>query len=117
MKPYIAGPMKGYPEHNCPAFIEAEKILRELGHDPVNPIHHSDGVGTDLPYEYYIRESVKDVLIVDSLVLISGWGNSKGANLEFHIANMLGLPIYALKGRELIPMDVWTNTMWDYNDR
>lgn len=94
---YIAGPMKGYPEHNYPAFIEAEKQLTSFGIKVLNPVNHSAGVGTDLPYSYYIRRSVEDVLHASAVCVLPGWEKSTGAKLEVHLAQALGLPIYRLQ--------------------
>lgn len=89
--------MSGYPEHNYPAFYEAERCLREAGFSNlVNPANHSDGVGQDLPYSYYIRESILDVLKVSGMIILPGWQDSEGACLEIKIAELLGYPIYTL---------------------
>lgn len=94
---YIAGPMKGLPEFNYPAFNEAERLLREKGYDKIlNPVNHANGVGTNLPYAFYIRESIKDVLQADAVCVLPNWEKSTGAKLEVHIGTTLGLPIYPL---------------------
>lgn len=91
---YIAGKMSGEPDHNYPAFIEAEKAWDAQGWKVYNPVRHSDGVGTNLPYSYYIRASVKDMLLVDAIALLPKWEQSRGAKLELHLALLFDLPIY-----------------------
>jgi hypothetical protein len=96
MRVYIAGRMSGMPEHNYPAFNAAEKLLTDKGYEAVNPVHHADGVGTEMPYDYYIRASIYDVLSVNAVAVLPYWYLSKGATLEVHIAYVLGLPVYNL---------------------
>ena len=43
MRVYIAGPMRGYPDFNKAAFDAAELLLKEIGHDPVNPSREIKG--------------------------------------------------------------------------
>ena len=40
---YIAGPMRGYPEFNFPAFYAAEERLRARGHAVFNPARRDVG--------------------------------------------------------------------------
>lgn len=115
MKIYIAGPMTGYDQWNFPAFFEAEEKLITLGHEVINPAHN-DGPNLGLALEsagsperpnhswaWYMKRDLPHVLEVDALCVLPGWQDSKGASLEVHVANSIGLPIYVLRENELIP--------------
>jgi hypothetical protein len=115
MKIYIAGPMSGVEDFNFPLFFETEKALKELGYEVVNPAHN-DGenleealamAGTpDKPnnsWGYYMRRDLPNVLDVDAICVLPNWRKSKGASLEVHVAEALGLPIYVLQDDELKP--------------
>ena len=115
MKIYIAGPMSGVEDFNFPLFFETEKKLKELGYEVINPAHN-DGedlesalemAGTpDKPnnsWGYYMRRDLPHVLDVDALCVLPNWRKSKGASLEVHVAEALGLPIYVLKDGVLTP--------------
>lgn len=115
MKIYIAGPMTGRPDWNFPAFFETEEKLKELGYEVVNPAHN-DGTtleealansgSTNSPsksWGYYMRRDLPHVLSVDAICVLEGWRDSKGASLEVHVAEALGLPIYVLKDGKLQP--------------
>lgn len=90
---YIAGPMTGLPDYNFPAFKTAEKALRALGYDDVRSPHKSAGGTTDKPYEYYLRLALRMLLECDAIVLLPGWENSRGATLEWNIAQALNMSI------------------------
>lgn len=100
MKIYIAGPMSGYPEHNFPAFFEAEKTLHRrfawvgLDVEVVNPAKINEHLGTDQEWHVYLRNDIKQLVECDTIYLLKGWEASKGATLEFHIAERLGMKIY-----------------------
>lgn len=117
MKIYVAGPMRGIPEFNFPAFHAAAAHLRRDGHEVFNPAerdiaHH----GTDISkgnatgdealaavtHGFNLREALKDdlefiCLHADAIALLPGWENSKGARAELHTAIALGLQIIHLK--------------------
>lgn len=95
MKVYISGPMEGVVDLNFPAFNEAERQLRRLGFNVLNPARHGQG---DEGKAYYMRRAIHDVLAADSLALLPDWERSTGARLEVSIAEMLGLSVQTLSG-------------------
>jgi hypothetical protein len=95
MTTYIAGPMTGYPAFNYPEFHYVAGVLRSKGVEVINPaeLHGEDDTGGDHPWEYYLRVALKAVLECDEVVLLKGWQQSRGAVLERHVAEQLGMKI------------------------
>lgn len=92
MKTYIAGPMTGLPGHNYAAFSSLTQSLRAQGVDVLSP-HEIDSGSMDRGWEWYMREALKMLLKCDSVLMLPGWQNSKGACLERSVAEALGMPI------------------------
>ncbi len=117
MKIYVAGPMRGIPEFNFPAFHAAAAELRAGGHEVFNPAerdiaHHgkdiSKGNATGCEalaaaeHGFNLREALKDdlefiCLHADAIALLPGWETSKGARAELHAAMALDLKVIHLK--------------------
>lgn len=97
MRIYIAGPMTGLPGHNLTAFHTASLMLAAHGHDPVNPGRH--GILDGHTWRDYMRAALTDLVGCDAVALLPGWEQSRGAQLEVHIAQALDMPV------ELLP--VW----------
>lgn len=108
-KLYIAGPMRGKPEFNFPAFFAAERDLENAGYETVNPARRDVDGGFDykgMTGNENISEqgfSLRDALAwdldqiakeCDGVALLDGWQNSKGARAEVATARALGLPVY-----------------------
>lgn len=88
---YLAGPMTGLPDFNYPAFFSAAKQLREAGYEVENPAENKpEG---DASWLAFMRMSLVQISKVDGIALLPGWGASKGAKLEVHIAESLGLQV------------------------
>lgn len=102
MKLYIAGPMTGIKDWNFHAFNVMAKILREMGHEVINPAEDELGNPLDpstdhLPHiSRYLRFDYAALLRVDAVVVLDGWIYSKHANIEVAIAKSIGLKIYKL---------------------
>jgi len=102
MRVYIAGPMRGYEKFNYPAFDRAEEVLREMGHDPVNPARLDRD--EEFPYEDHeaipndvlkqiIGRDISALLECDAVALLPGWGDSAGAKLEVATAEYVGMRV------------------------
>lgn len=90
MKIYLAGPMTGYVDHNFPAFNYAAKVLRERGHEVVNPAELVED--PTKPWEYYMRRDIPLLCQCEAIALLPGFTASRGAELEQTIASALGMP-------------------------
>lgn len=116
MKIYVAGPMRGIPFFNFPAFNAATAKLREEGHHVFNPVEKdNDRHGTDISlgnetgcetlaaeqYGFNLREALYEdlkfiCLEAEAIALLPGWENSKGAQAERATAIALSLEIIQL---------------------
>jgi hypothetical protein len=116
MKIYLAGPMRGIPEFNFPAFYAAAAELRKAGHFVFNPAERdNEKHGTDISkgnatgdesvaasqHGFNLREALgADLAFIcahaDAIALLPGWENSKGANAERATAVALGLEVIYL---------------------
>lgn len=113
IKAYIAGPMSGYPQYNIPAFDTAAWALRQQGWDIVSPaeldhpeiraaclaspdggvIGQTNGIGGT--WGDFLARDVKIVADqVDAIVLLPGWEDSKGANLEAFVGTLCKKQFY-----------------------
>jgi hypothetical protein len=111
---YIAGPMTGIQEFNFPAFRQAAQQLRDAGHVVVSPHEWPLPCGcVDLPprcgaVDHAWAEFLRSDLIVllnhaEGVALLPGWEKSRGATLEVHVAEALGMPVR--------PLDEWLSDL------
>lgn len=98
LKIYVAGPMSGLPDLNFAAFHAAAAWLRGMGHTVINPAE----LNTDPAAEWHacMRVDIAALVTCDTIYLLPGWEDSRGAKLEHHIAERLGMSI------EFIPAPV-----------
>jgi hypothetical protein len=91
---YVAGPMRGIPESNYPAFFAAEELFRSAGWEVVNPARmDGDDKDTKHPAEFYRRRALPTLIGCDAIALLPGWQDSPGANDELLVARMCGLDV------------------------
>lgn len=99
MKIYIAGKITGLVyEDALRAFAGAADELRRCGHEPVNPMAEIErilgGRATKDPNWKACMSYVLPILMrCDAIYLLETWKDSKGARLEKHIAEELGMMI------------------------
>ena len=116
MKVYLAGPMRGRPFFNFPAFFAAAAKLRADGHEVFNPAEYdNEKAGTDIStgnesgdedmaaarFGYDRRKSLEADLAwicreADAIALLPGWGESLGALAEYWAARACDLEIITL---------------------
>ena len=107
MKIYLAGPMRGYPEFNRPAFRAGAEKLRSLGHEVFSPPECDENNGfsftgksgnlADIP-EFNLRAALAADLAwicgqADAVAVLPGWEKSLGASAEVATAKTLGIPV------------------------
>lgn len=103
---YLAGPMTGIPEFNFPAFDEAKRVLKSHGWEPVSPADidreefgfDTEGKTGDEMIDPQLRRriAVRDIRAIsecDSIYMLEGWQDSKGALAELAFAEWLKLEI------------------------
>ena len=98
---YISGPMTGQPDNNLDAFKHAQTVLEAAGHTVINPHDISETVnmrcfdrGKVADYEDYLKEDIIQMLTnADTVLVLGGWRQSKGAKLEMANALACGIPV------------------------
>lgn len=104
---YIAGPMRGLPGLNFPAFDQARNLGMELGYTIISPADMDREVGIDgnaaLTEEQddvrvFVQRDVGALLSLspesrDGIALLPGWECSTGSLAELFVARWLGLRV------------------------
>lgn len=88
---YISGPMTGIPDLNFPAFNAAAERFRGVGAVVVNPAELNPEPGKS--WGECMRVDIAALMKCDSIFMLAGWRLSRGATLEHHIAQSLGMNI------------------------
>jgi hypothetical protein len=91
-KLYLSGPMDNVEDFNHPLFHRVALEFRNANFAVCNPAEFFDG-DTTRERKEYMREAFKYVLEADTIVLLPGWEESKGARLEVAMATELDLSI------------------------
>lgn len=97
-KTYISGPISApTPEKraaNLAKFHEAEAALVALGHSVANPA--KNGLPESAHWEEHMRADIKLLMDCDTVALLDGWADSRGARIEYQLAKDLGLRVVPL---------------------
>jgi hypothetical protein len=91
-KVYIAGKVTGLPQKEViEKFEKDERIFREMGFDPVNPIR----VVNDWSMEWKpaMKLCIAALMQCDYIYLQPDFNNSRGAWKEMELARMVGIEI------------------------
>ena len=108
MKVYISGSITKDPTGSKQVFAEMEDKLITLGWSPYNPRRHDipkhiKEIGDpELLWVTMMKKSLIDMMNCDTMVMLDGWEESRGAKVEYSLAKQLGYKIYNHKLEELI---------------
>lgn len=111
---YIAGPMRGIPEFNFPAFFQAEDEYTKQGFRVFNParkdqdqygdkLWKGNKTGSEAEASANTGFNIRDALAWDTqviclectdILMLKGWEKSSGASAEWALARALGLEIH-----------------------
>jgi hypothetical protein len=98
MKIYLAGKISGRQLGEAMHhFNSTALLLRARGYEVVNPFELHDTY--DKEWTEFMRTDIKALCDCDAIVMLYGWHESKGAKLEQHIAQELGMKIFAEDGQ------------------
>jgi hypothetical protein len=88
---YISGPITGIPDGNLAAFAHAARTIAQSGEIPVNP--HENGLPPTASWREHMRADLRMLADCDAILLLPGWGRSRGAYIEQKVAQILGMQI------------------------
>ena len=92
MRIYIAGPMKGIPQRNYPAFYAAAAAWEAAGHIVLNPASVDEG--GNMTWEDCMRASMRLLSTADAVAVLRGWKRSTGAKIEVYAARSFKWHVY-----------------------
>lgn len=96
-KVYISGKVTGLPMAQAKRmFSEAEEHINRTGkYEAVKPLKFDEV--PDKPWEYYMRKDIRLLMCCDMICPLPNWADSKGAKLEMHIAQQLGMEVLIIR--------------------
>jgi nucleoside 2-deoxyribosyltransferase len=106
MKLYLAGPMRGYEDHNFPAFHMQAKLLRDAGYEVFSPAEKGEEVAllkdpnqNDLAFRRLVFKLDTAYICdeADGVALMTDWQTSLGAQAENALALAIGLPSFRVQ--------------------
>jgi len=86
---YISGPMSGKPNYNRERFWRMEHAVKIKGCRVLSPAHHNK----EMTYSEYMKLSIEMVFNCTTVIMLQGYGDSKGAMAEQALASSLGKKI------------------------
>lgn len=94
---YICGKITGTEKLNKPKFEAAEKLLRGLGYETINPHTLCADIHPDARWSTFMKRCVAKLTTADVVVLLDDWYKSKGAQLEVEISKSLNIEVLEIE--------------------
>ena len=90
MKVYISGKITGDADYKQ-KFKTAQNSLESAGFEVFNPAEQED---TGKSWTWYMRKDIAGLMECDAIFLLKDWEESRGARLEYYIAQQLEMKIF-----------------------
>jgi len=92
MKVYISGPITSTTDY-MERFEKCQKNLEAHGYEVINPALINSNLPESTTWDQYMDVSLVLLKMCDSIYMLPGWINSKGASLEYEIAKSRGIRV------------------------
>ena len=126
-KIYIAGPVTGDPDY-IEKFNKAEEKLKGEGWTVINPVKVNANLPDDTTWDQYLHMGYAMLDMCNSIFMLPGFENSKGAVRELEYAQEQGMTIYLdrliydwnpcikdeIPDEEVLACDIYGNQMFGY---
>lgn len=123
---YIAGPISGLTsvpmDEKLMRFMRAEEWLLAQNHDVKNPLRSGNDqcfIGDNGPicnpeghigqdgkashsWACYMKHDIRDLMLCDSIALLPGWDESRGATMEYKLAHDLEMTVMYLNDQGVV---------------
>jgi hypothetical protein len=95
LKIYISGAITGLRLADAKNNFEAmEQILRNAGHEPINPMKIGLPEHGDHSWAEYMCADMPFLFEADAIYMLENWQRSKGARIEKAIMEIMEKPVY-----------------------
>lgn len=93
MKIYISGKITGLPLSEArQRFADAAELLNAIGFEAVNPLNN--GLQESAGWKEHMVADIRMLLDCDAIYMMDNWMQSKGASIEYDIANRLNMDVW-----------------------
>lgn len=89
---YLSGPMSGFDDLNKPAFDHVKQFVAHQF--PEARVISPPDLPDEGSWETCLRRDLHHVADAHALVMLKHWLTSKGARLEFDVAERVGIPAF-----------------------
>ena len=102
---YLAGPMRGHPQLNFPAFHDAAAWLRAQNWKVFSPAERDEAdeslngdwkINEKRGLDYFMQYDLAAVCQTDCVICLPDWEMSQGARLETMVAVEVGHPVFEI---------------------
>lgn len=93
MKIYISGKISGLPPQEArQRFADAADLLKAIGFEAVNPLNN--GLESSAMWKEHMVADIRMLLDCEAIYMMDNWIESRGASIEYDIANRLNMDVW-----------------------